>query len=214
MRLWWRKLQAEIEGEPDALPLLAFVLQRLMREHAGENVIGLSQLHQSGGLAEAIELEADAAFRDAGYVDSSVDRREALRKLFVPPLVRIDRESKAAQRHVASQTEFAAELLPLARALTERRLLVVRATMPAGDGASGGATDVGSAANGSDRAPGATIEVAHEALLRHWTMLAEILGEDRDALLLLDSVLIAAADWAEGRRSCASRIFLSIADRD
>ena len=47
------RLQAEIEGEPDALPLLAFVLQRLMREHAGESVIGLSQINQSGGLTEA-----------------------------------------------------------------------------------------------------------------------------------------------------------------
>ena len=189
------KLQTEIEGEADALPLLAFVLQRLMREHAGESVIGLSQLRQSGGLAEAIESEADAAFRDAGYAGSRVDRREALRELFVPQLVRINRESKAAQRHVASQTELPVELVPLARALTQRRLLVVRATMPAGDGAIGGATDVDSAANG--RTPGTTIEVAHEALLRRWTMLAEILGEDRDALLLLDGVLLAAADWAK-----------------
>ena len=61
----------------------------------------------------------------------------------------------------------------------------------------GGATVLGSAAGGSERAPGTTIEVAHEALLRHWTMLAEILGEDRDALLLLDGVLLAAADWAK-----------------
>lgn len=190
------KLQTEVESEADALPLLAFVLQRLMREHAGESVIGLSQLHQSGGLAEAIESEADAAFRDAGYA-GSVDRREALRELFVPQLVRINRDSKAAQRHVASQTDLPAELLPLARALTQRRLLVVRATMPVGDGAIGGATDVDSAANGSDRAPGTTIEVAHEALLRRWTVLAEILGEDRDALLLLDGVLLAAADWAK-----------------
>ncbi|MFO1101418.1 MAG: SUMF1/EgtB/PvdO family nonheme iron enzyme [Methylocystis sp.] len=191
------KLQIEVEGERDALPLLAFVLQRLMREHAGESVIGLSQIHQSGGLAEAIELEAQAAFCDAGYTDSHVKRREALRKLFVPPLVRINRDNKTAQRHVASQTELPVELLPLARALTERRLLVVRATFPAGNGAIGDATNVDSTASGPDRPKGSTIEVAHEALLRHWKMLAEILGEDRDALLLLDSVVLAAADWAK-----------------
>ena len=132
------KLQTEIEGEPDALPLLAFVLLRLMREHAGESVIGLAQIHQSGGLAEAIELEAQAAFCDAGYADSRVERRDAVRKLFIPPLVRINRDSKAAQRHIASQTELPAELLPLARALTERRLLVVRSTMPPRDGPIGG----------------------------------------------------------------------------
>jgi formylglycine-generating enzyme required for sulfatase activity len=191
------KLQIEIEGEPDALPLLAFVLQRLMREHAGESVIGLSQIHASGGLAETIQLEAQAAFSDAGYADSHADCREALRKLFVPPLVRISRESKAPHRRVALQTELPAQLLPLARALTQRRLLVVRTNMPGSGGAMAGATDVGSAAIEGGRAPGGTIEVAHEALLRHWTMLAKILGEDRDALLLLDSVLLAAADWAK-----------------
>ncbi|MBG0802203.1 SUMF1/EgtB/PvdO family nonheme iron enzyme [Methylocystis sp. H4A] len=191
------RLQAELEGEPDALPLLAFVLQRLMREHAGEGVIGLSQIHRSGGLAEAIELEAEAAFSEAGYAHSRNDRREALRKLFIPPLVRINRESNAAQRHVASQTELSSELLPLARALTERRLLVVRATLAVAKGAFGGATDVERAANGSDHTPITTIEVAHEALFRHWSMLAELLGEDRDALLLLDGVLLSAEEWSK-----------------
>jgi WD40 repeat protein len=37
--------------------------------------------------------------------------------------------------------------------------------------------------------------VAHEALLRRWPTLADLLREDRDALLLLDGVLIAGADW-------------------
>src|SRR5262249_61001339 len=45
-----------------------------------------------------------------------------------------------------------------------------------------------------------TLEVAHEALLRRWPTLADLLREDRDALLLLDGVLMAAVDWekAEG----------------
>jgi formylglycine-generating enzyme required for sulfatase activity len=187
------KLQSDFAGEADALPLLAFVLQRMILEHGGEPVIGLSQLDRSGGLARAIELEADGAFRDAGYTDrSDTERREALRKLFVPRLVRINRDSKSAQRCVALQTEISADLLPLARSLTKHRLLVVRA-----DGASGDRKIGQPASKGGGNPPGTTIEVAHEALLRRWTMLTEILGEDRDALLLLDSVRLAAADWAE-----------------
>ena len=46
------------------------MLQRLMLEHTGEDVIGLSHVDRSGGLAEAIEQEAEAAFRDAGYAGS------------------------------------------------------------------------------------------------------------------------------------------------
>src|SRR5262249_57729966 len=50
------------------------------------------------------------------------------------------------------------------------------------------------------KARATTIEVAHEALLRRWPTLADLLREDRDALLLLDGVLMAAVDWekAEG----------------
>ena len=191
------KLQADFAGETDALPLLAFMLQRLMLEHIGENVIGLAQIKTSGGLADAIEAEAEAAFRDAGYTRGGEERRKALKNLFVPQLVRINRDSKAPQKNVASQAEIAAELRPLARSLTEHRLLVARAGLVSEEKPRNGAQGDLRAADGSQGKPGATIEVAHEALLRRWALLTEILGEDRDALLLLDSVQLAAAEWSE-----------------
>lgn len=174
------RLQAEIEGETDALPLLAFVLQRLMREHAGANTIGLSELEHTGGVAAALELEANAALADAGFGPDKTQQREALRRLFIPRLARIDRESKVPQRRVARQSDLPSDLLPLARALTQRRLLVVKLAAHLQ-----GEMDPGTA----------TLEVAHEALLRRWPTLAELLAQDRDALLLLDGVLLAAADW-------------------
>jgi hypothetical protein len=70
--------------------------------------------------------------------------------------------------------------LGLAHALTQRRLLVRKL-----------------AAQGQNESapPTATLEVAHEALLRHWPTLTDLLAEDRDALLLLDGLLNAASDW-------------------
>jgi formylglycine-generating enzyme required for sulfatase activity len=195
------KLQADFAGETDALPLLAFMLQRLMLEHIGENVIGLAQIKNSGGLADAIEAEAEGAFRDAGYVRVGDERREALRSLFVPRLVRINRDSKAPQKNPASQAEISAELLPLARSLTEHRLLVARAGLPSEERPRSEAESDAPAADSRQGKPGATIEVAHEALLRRWTLLTEILGEDRDALLLLDSVRLAAAEWGEAEEA-------------
>ena len=174
------RLQAEIEGETDALPLLAFVLQRLMREHEHAGTIGLAELMQTGGVAAAIELEAEAALADSGQASERAERREALRRLFIPRLARIDRESKAPQRRGARQSELPPDLLPLARALTQRRLLV---------------TKLAAQAEGAEAVETATLEVAHEALLRRWPTLAELLAEDRDALLLLDGVLLAGADW-------------------
>jgi hypothetical protein len=75
--------------------------------------------------------------------------------------------------------------LALARALIQRRLLVTKFVSEA-------RTDSDAATLG---AGAATLEVAHEALLRRWPTLADLLREDRDELLLLDGVLIAAADW-------------------
>ena len=123
---------------------------------------------------------AEAALDDAGIGRDRTTQRDALRRLFIPRLARIDRESKAPQRRVARQSEFPADLLALARALTQRRLLVVKL---AGD------------AEGAPAPDAVTLEVAHETLLRRWPTLADLLAEDRDALLLLDGVLSAAADW-------------------
>jgi formylglycine-generating enzyme required for sulfatase activity len=191
------KLQADFAGETDALPLLAFMLQRLILEHIGEKVIGLAQIKNSGGLADAIETEAEAAFRDAGYVRVGDDRRKALRSLFVPRLVRINRDNKSPQKNVASQAEISTELLRLARSLTEHRLLVARAGLVSEERRKSDSEGDHRVVDSRQGKRGATIEVAHEALLRRWTLLTEILEEDRDALLLLDSVQLAAAEWAE-----------------
>jgi WD40 repeat protein len=179
------RLQREIAGETDALPLLAFVLQRLMREHTGTSTIGVKELDQTGGVAAAIEQEAESALADAGFGPDRAERREVLRRLFIPRLARIDRDTKAPQRRVARQSDLAADLLSLARALTQRRLVVAKLASEATAGGDAATFDTGAA----------TLEVAHEALLRRWPTLAELMSEDRDALLLLDGVLTAAVDW-------------------
>jgi hypothetical protein len=184
------RLQREIANEMDALPLLAFVLQRLMREHVGTRTIGVTKLNETGGVAAAIEEEAEAALADAGFGSDRARRRDALRRLFIPRLARIDRESKVPQRRVARLSDLPADLLPLTRSLIQRRLLVTKLA-----GESKTEADVAPFESGA-----ATLEVAHEALLRRWPTLAELLREDRDALLLLEGVLAAAADWDKARK--------------
>ena len=182
------RLQTEIEGESDALPLLAFVLQRLMREHATAGTIGIKELDRTGGVTAAIESEAEAALIDAGIIGEYAARRQVLQRLFIPRLARIDRESKTPQRRIARHSELPTDLLGLARALTQRRLLVLKLA----------AVDQPHGSEGET----ATLEVAHEALLRRWPTLVDILAEDRDALLLLDGVLHAATDWEKSAAEC------------
>ena len=40
-----------------------------------------------------------------------------------------------------------------------------------------------------------TVEVSHEAVLRHWGLLGRWIGEEREALVQAEAVLRAAADW-------------------
>src|SRR5262249_42764476 len=155
-------------------------LQRLVREHEGIPTIGQAELERTGGVAAAIETAAEGALEDAGIEGDRGDQRDALRRLFIPRLARIDRDSKAPQRRGAREGDLPADRLALARALTGARLLVVKFADELQEAAAAAA---------------ATLEVAHEALLRRWPTLAELLAEERDALLLLDGVLSAAADW-------------------
>jgi len=166
------KLQDEILGETDALPLLGFALQRLMRANRGGGTIGLIDLEKTGGVTKAIETAAEDAMRETGLDEDVVARRQALRAVFVPRLARVDAVSKTVQRRVVTRAEASPELQPLITAFVNKRLLVTK-----GEGQS------------------VTIEVAHEALLRRWPSLTALLEEDREALLLLDGVLRAAREW-------------------
>jgi WD40 repeat protein len=217
------QLANEVAGEADSLPLLAFVLERLMREHAASTSIGVKELEETGGVTAAIQSTAAAALDDAGVPRDHTRRREILRYLFIPRLARINRETKIPQRHVARYADLPHELTALARALTQRRLLVVRAASAADieteitrprqrqddpGGTTAARIPVLATVSSSDfvddnenQFRASTLEVAHEALLRRWPTLAELLREDRDALLMLDGVLSAASDWDKAERN-------------
>ncbi len=169
-------LQGEMAGEEDALPLLALAMQRLMREYADTTEIGPEALEVTGGVARAIEEAAEAALREAGPPSDPEARRALVRRTFVPRLARVDRESKAFERRVVRESELVdPDVRGLIEAFVARRL-VVRKRSEADPTA-------------------ATIEVAHEALLRRWPLLVGLLEADREGLVLLDGVLEAAEEW-------------------
>lgn len=178
-------LLADVEegGGRDTLPLLAFTLERLFREVGTRGAITLKDYRELGSLPGAIEAAVARAF-EAADADPRVPReREArlalLRRGLIPWLAGIDPATKEPRRKVARLSEIPEEARPLIGHLIDARLL---------------ATDV-SPASGE-----ATVEPAHEALLRQWAMMAGWLAEDLDLLSALEGVLQAARDWdANGR---------------
>lgn len=163
------KLVADATGA-DALPLLAFTLEKLFHEFGADGKLTAERYDAMGGIGGSIDRALADALKNAGAVGS----QENLRRLMVPALATWDPAANAAKRLVAQECDLfngdRAALRSLADKLVESRLL----TRGAG-----------------------TLEVAHEALLRR-APIAGWLEEQKDALKLRDDVLREAAEW-EGR---------------
>jgi ankyrin repeat protein/WD40 repeat protein len=181
-----QQLLIDIEkgGNKDALPLLAFTLERLYVEYGGDGDLTLQEYHMMGGLEGAIEAAVERALQSAEKDPSLPNDRKAvtalLRRGLIPWLAGIDPDSQTPRRRVAKLSEIPAEAKPIIHHLIEQRLL---------------ATDIDIVTNET------TIEPAHEALLRQWGLLQGWLDDDFAALTTLEGVQRASRDWEANERS-------------
>ncbi|NQZ11411.1 MAG: GHKL domain-containing protein, partial [Algicola sp.] len=168
----------------DALPLLAFTLQRLYQEYGGDGRLSAADYHAMGGLEGAIEAAVEQALvsaeRDPDLADDRATLTKQLRQGFIPWLAGIDPDSKRARRRVANLTEIPEQARPILKHLVEQRLL---------------STDIDPATKQT------TIEPAHEALLRQWRLLQNWLAEDYGALTLLENLQRASQDWSDNQHN-------------
>jgi hypothetical protein len=164
-------------GTRDALPLLAFTLNRLWRDTAAraDGVFQSNEYERLGGLEGSVRTEADEALMLPRRTPVELG---ALRETFVPGLVRVDAEGVRTRRRA-----FLGEVTPATRTMLKPFV------------------DLGLLVTDRDPERRETIEVAHEALLRSWPQLDRWLAEDQDALRLLDGLERAARDWQDGERS-------------
>jgi formylglycine-generating enzyme required for sulfatase activity len=181
-------LLADIEagGAKDALPLLAFTLERLYEEYGATGHLTLDHFNKLGRVKGSIEAAVERAFAAADK-DSRIPRdREArltlLRRGLIPWLAGIDPDTKAPRRRVARLSEIPAEARPLIDLLVEQRLLATDVAKDTGE---------------------TTIEPAHEALLRQWGLLQGWLSDDTGLLTVLDGIKRAARDWAANAKAAS-----------
>jgi len=179
-------LLADIEagGAKDALPLLAFTLERLFEEYGATGHLTLAHFNKLGRVKGSIEAAVERAFAAADK-DGRIPRdREArltlLRRGLIPWLAGIDPDTKAPRRRVARLSEIPKEARPLVDLLVEQRLLSTDVAKDTGE---------------------TTIEPAHEALLRQWGLLQGWLEEDAGQLTVLDGIKRAARDWAANSKA-------------
>jgi formylglycine-generating enzyme required for sulfatase activity len=164
-------LIAKAQGA-DALPLLAFTLQRMFDLYHKEQRLTVADYDGMGGIEGSIDRALAEAQKSAGNAGS----QDSLRRLLIPALATWDAAANGAKRLVPNEGEVVggdrANLAPLVNALVEKRLLM--------------------------RGAG-TLEVAHEALLRR-PLIDGWLQEQKDALKLRDDMLREAKEWEGGGR--------------
>ena len=156
------RLVAE-SGGGDALPLLAFTLEKLWqawKERGGPTVglrgerwdLTVADYEALGGVAGAVSSQAKLCWNpETSHEADSADLREA----FVYHLVTLNEEGQVAKR-AAELQKLPERSRPIVQRLVNRRLLV---------------SDAG------------RVEIAHEALLRTWEPLMDWIEEGKEELL-------------------------------
>ncbi len=181
-------------GRSDALPLLAFTLEQLFLEYHQAGALRLVNYEEFGGLRGAIDAAVERAFLRADAVARIPCERTArealLRRGFIPWLAGIDPETRSPRRNIARRSDIPDEAGALIDLLVEERLLATDVVVVK-DAESGVETRT------------ATIEPAHEALLRQWGLLQGWLEEDFGLLAMLEGIKRATRDWDANARSDA-----------
>jgi WD40 repeat protein/class 3 adenylate cyclase len=156
----------DVVGEPGALPLLSHCLLETWKRRSGRMLTLIGYL-QSGGVQGAVAKTAETIYRDA----LTPEQQRLARNIFLR-LTELGESTEDTRRRVSlaeilPRTD-AADVEEVLRLLTNARLITV------GEG---------------------TVEVAHEALIRHWPTLRAWLDEDREGRLVHRRLTEAAQEW-------------------
>jgi WD40 repeat protein/class 3 adenylate cyclase len=157
----------DVAGQPGGLPLLSHSLLETWKRRSGRMLTVIGYL-QSGGVQGAIAKTAETVYRDV----LSPEQQGLARNVFLR-LTELGEGTEDTRRRVSI-----GELIPrrgqeanvreVLRTLADARLVTI----------------------GED-----TVEVAHEALIRHWPTLRGWLDEDREGRLLHRRLTEAAQEW-------------------
>ena len=172
------RIVGDVKDEPGALPLLEFSLSELFEQRDSDQ-LRLEAYTASGGVLGSLGRRAEEI-----YETLTGEGREATRQAFLR-LVNVAESGRDTRRRVR---------------LSELQRL----------GVDDSALSAGLAAFESprlltfDRDPisrGATVEVAHEAILTEWPRLAGWIEDHREDLLLGSRLAVAVADWEAADRA-------------
>ena len=167
----------EAGNQPGTLPLLQFALSELFERREGLTLTNKAY-REIGGVLGALGRSAEAIYANLGEAEQSSARQLFLRLVTLGEGTE-DTRRRVMRDELENLTMIRGQLSLILEAFGHARLLSF------------------------DHDPitrGATVEVAHEALLREWSRLREWLNESRTDVRLQRQLATAANEWASAQR--------------
>ncbi|MCC5664434.1 CHAT domain-containing protein [Nostoc sp. CHAB 5784] len=175
----------DVQGEPGAMPLLQHALLELWKRRHGRWLQAL-EYEAIGGVNMAIAQTADDV-----YNGLSLPEQAQVQNIFIR-LTRLDDSAiQGDKRRDTRRRVWLDELVPAGGTIALIKELVNRL---AGEGARLVVTSVDGSTNREE------VEVAHEALIRHWPRLLNWLDENRTNLQLRETIRQAALEWEKQQK--------------
>ena len=170
----------------DALPLLAFILERFRIADGDDSNLLLKEYEALKGLQGSIEAAVNEAWKNPGCnpaIPADEATRRALLHQVFPKLVMLDHDADKPKRRIATWSDLPRETYPLLERLVAARLLL---------------KDQRKLADGQESV---VVEVTHEALIRHWSDLKNWVDANREFLAWQQRLNAAVKEWEGNRRS-------------
>jgi WD40 repeat protein len=206
------ELIAQVQHRQAALPLLEYTLLELWKAREHNGLMTWAAYHALGGIEGALAARADTIVRERYTAVQQDEVRQLLLRLIQPGEGAADTRRRVLLDDLvpAGGSRDAVQLL--LKPLADERLLVMTGRnqqSTVGDRSRMVGTFMGSATNPENTAPPlfsagqpstATIEIAHEALIRAWPTLGHWIGEARADLRFQLQLEEAARSWEESER--------------
>ncbi|MBM4360369.1 MAG: hypothetical protein FJ096_19860 [Deltaproteobacteria bacterium] len=201
------RIAADVGDEPGALALVSQVLSVLWSQRGRHGDRLTTAMYEAeGGVLGVLGKQADAARAEAvGDGDGAKDRASTLDRVLVQLAHRGEDGTFTRRRsHLESLAQSVrlskGELEALLAPLVARRLLVTSGGLPVSEASAKADGAPAAATRRDERAD--ELEVAHEALLRAWPALRQLLEQEADVSALRQEVERAATAWeGSSRRS-------------
>ncbi|OKH41677.1 hypothetical protein FACHB389_04055 [Nostoc calcicola FACHB-389] len=167
---------ADVEDSPGSLPLLQYTLTELWQQRTEERLT-LTTYSKLGGVRGTLQTRATQV-----YESLSLEEQQATKRIFLE-LTQLGEGTEDTRRQVLQQdlvsSQYPEALINrIIQRLADEKL-VVTSTL-------------------SNQI--AVVDVAHEALIRHWLLLRKWIEESRDILRQKRKIEAAAIEWRDRRR--------------